>query len=142
MKPVADSKVVRKAEAPRPKRPEDETIEELKRAMQVGKRLQERGAYKEALKVFEGVSGSAPPRAIEKVDALGAQVTCYAALRDLANIRRVLNQLRAVLPSYPEYVRRAWASWIAAAEKEVERARPEAHMPTGPAGELRGGRGR
>jgi hypothetical protein len=100
----------------------DERVEELKRALQVGKRLQDRGAYKEALTIFERIGDEAPTNAIEKVDALGAQVTCHAALRDVPSIHRVLGQLRQELPKHPEYVRRAWAAWIESAEKEVERA--------------------
>jgi tetratricopeptide (TPR) repeat protein len=60
------------------------------------------------------------PNQKEGLDALGGAIQCHAALGEIGQLQKRLNQIQELLPKVPVDVRTAWEPWFAECIKQVK----------------------
>jgi tetratricopeptide (TPR) repeat protein len=81
------------------------------------------GKYHEALEVYNELMVRHQDK-VEGLDALGAAVTCHAALGQVNMVKQRLLEIRKALPAFEEAVRLPWEKWLNEAIKNLEPLEP------------------
>jgi tetratricopeptide (TPR) repeat protein len=76
------------------------------------------GEYDKALSIYERLIKRYPTQ-VEGLDALGGAVQCHAGKGEIGILRQRLIQIKGMLPSMPEEVRKAWEPWWAECVKQL-----------------------
>jgi tetratricopeptide (TPR) repeat protein len=76
------------------------------------------GQFDKALELYESLVQRYPNRP-EGLDALGGCVKCHAALGNIKAVRKRLEDIRAVLATMDDSVRKPWEEWLIQANKPL-----------------------
>ena len=77
------------------------------------------GKYDDARNAYQVLAERFGPDRLERLNALGGLVRCYAAVGDTAAVQKRLKEIDAMLPQMPKPVQDQWSQWLTVARKPV-----------------------